>query len=354
MEPITHLMTGACLARAGFNRKAAYTTVAMVVAAELPDIDTLWAIDGPIAGFQHHRGWTHAFIGVPFQAAVVVGAIWLFHRWRTKRNPAPSSNHSAPVRWGLLYAFALIALLSHILLDWTNNYGIRPFFPFNPRWYAGSIVFIFEPVIFVVLLLALIAPALFSLINSEVGVRRKPYRGRGWAIFALATFIALWGWRAVEQQHALQLAANADLNGAQILRTTTSPHPITPYRWHVVIETPTYFQLATADTLNNTLTANPSDILYKPPTTIATLIAKQSWLGEVYLDWSPFPLVTEAPQPPAPDDPEGLTAVTFQDLRFMYDVPFMHGRQDPPLSGTVYINADHRIARMELNGHIQK
>ena len=28
MEPITHLMTGACLARAGFNRKAAYATVA--------------------------------------------------------------------------------------------------------------------------------------------------------------------------------------------------------------------------------------------------------------------------------------------------------------------------------------
>jgi len=26
-----------------------------------------------------------------------------------------------------------IAALSHLLLDWTNNYGLRPFFPFNPR-----------------------------------------------------------------------------------------------------------------------------------------------------------------------------------------------------------------------------
>jgi len=39
MEPITHLMTGAVLSRAGFNRKAAYATVAMTIAAEAPDLD---------------------------------------------------------------------------------------------------------------------------------------------------------------------------------------------------------------------------------------------------------------------------------------------------------------------------
>ena len=49
MEPITHLMTGACLARAGFNRKAAYATLAMTLAAEAPDLDVLWAADGPVA-----------------------------------------------------------------------------------------------------------------------------------------------------------------------------------------------------------------------------------------------------------------------------------------------------------------
>ena len=72
MEPITHLMTGACLARAGFNRKAAYATVTMVLAAQVPDLDTLWSIEGPIAAFQHHRGWTHTFLGLPFEAAILV------------------------------------------------------------------------------------------------------------------------------------------------------------------------------------------------------------------------------------------------------------------------------------------
>src|SRR5271155_5376729 len=202
MEPITHLMTGACLARAGFNRKAAYATVAMTLAAEAPDLDTLWSIDGPIAAFQHHRGWTHTFLGLPFEAAIIVGAIWLFHRWRTYCTN-PGKPLRAPIRWGLLYCFSLVALLSHLLLDWTNNYGVRPFFPFNPHWYAGSFIFIFEPVIFLILLIALIAPSLFGLINSEVGVRRLAFRGQYWAIAALLAIVALWTLRFTEHEKAL-------------------------------------------------------------------------------------------------------------------------------------------------------
>jgi inner membrane protein len=152
MEPITHLMTGACLARAGFNRKAAYATVAMTLAAEFPDVDSVWAAGGPIAALQHHRGWTHTFFGLPFEAAILVGAFWLFHRWRSRK--ASAKPPVAPVRWGWLYGLILIALLSHLLLDWTNNYGLRPFFPFNPRWYYGSFVLIFEPVLFLALLMA--------------------------------------------------------------------------------------------------------------------------------------------------------------------------------------------------------
>src|SRR5580693_6678174 len=90
MEPITHLMTGACLARAGFNRKAAYATAAMTLAAEAPDLDTLWSIRGPIAAFQHHRGWTHTLLGIPFEAAIITGAFWLYHRWRSNRDAARS------------------------------------------------------------------------------------------------------------------------------------------------------------------------------------------------------------------------------------------------------------------------
>ena len=59
MEPVTHFLTGACMSRAGFNRKTALATLTMVLAAEAADLDVLWAVKGPIAALQHHRGITH-------------------------------------------------------------------------------------------------------------------------------------------------------------------------------------------------------------------------------------------------------------------------------------------------------
>jgi inner membrane protein len=348
MDPITHLMTGACLARAGFNRKAAYAAAAMTLAAEAPDLDVLWSIKGPIAAFQHHRGWTHTFLGIPLEAAIVVGAIWLFHRWRTHR-PNPGKPPRAPVRWGLLYCFSLVALLSHLFLDWTNNYGLRPFFPFNPHWYAGSFVFIFEPLLLLILLVALVAPSLFGLISSEVGARRPAFRGRGWAIAGLLAMVALWTLRFVEHQKALQLAQNGDYNGASVLRVAADPYPINPFHWQTVVETPQSYQISTADTFNNAIpTMDRADIIYKPPTTLATLVAKQTWLGEIYLDWSQYAVVTDTGT-----NPDGITAVTFTDLRFLYNPPILSRDQKSPLSGAVYVNSDRRVVRMEMDGHLQ-
>lgn len=346
MEPVTHFLTGACLARTGLNRQAAYATLAMTLAAEAPDIDTLWSVGGPVVGFEHHRGITHTFLGIPFEAAILVGGVWLFHRWRSGRGKTTL----APVRWGLLYLFCLIALLSHILLDWTNNYGVRPFFPFNPKWYAGSIVFIFEPVIFAALLVALIAPAFFGLISSEVGARRQRFRGRGWAIFALVVIAGVWEWRWIERGDAINMAAVA-LPGSRIF---ASPYPLNPYLWHVIVETPDAYHLLTADTLRNEVNELPEKgILYKPPTTLATLAAKRSLLGEVYLDWSQYPIVEQRGV-----DEDGNTVVVFRDLRFMYDTFLTRGilnsRDHPPLSGTVLVNPDRRIVEMEMDGHIQK
>src|ERR1035441_10447494 len=85
MEPITHFLTGACIGRAGLNRKTAYATLAAVLAAEAADIDILWSFAGPVEELKHHRGITHTFIAVPVVAAAAVGVVWLFDRWRQRR-----------------------------------------------------------------------------------------------------------------------------------------------------------------------------------------------------------------------------------------------------------------------------
>src|SRR3569623_1233164 len=65
MEPISHFLTGACIGRAGLNRKTAYATLAAVLAAEAADLDVVWGFAGPVEGLKHHRGITHTFIAAP-------------------------------------------------------------------------------------------------------------------------------------------------------------------------------------------------------------------------------------------------------------------------------------------------
>jgi len=80
MEPVTHFLTGACIGRAGLNRKTAYATLAAVLAAEAADIDVFWGLAGPVEELKHHRGITHTFIAVPVVAAAAVGLVWAIDR----------------------------------------------------------------------------------------------------------------------------------------------------------------------------------------------------------------------------------------------------------------------------------
>ena len=107
------------------------------------------------------------------------------------------------MRWGYLYFCAVLAALSHLLLDYTTAYGIRLFEPFNYRWYSWDIVYIIDPVIWIVLIAGLAVPALFSLINQEVGARSKGPRGRGGAIAALVCLVLIWGYRDYQHRRAV-------------------------------------------------------------------------------------------------------------------------------------------------------
>jgi inner membrane protein len=356
MEPVTHFLTGACLGRSGFNRKTAYATLAMTLAAEAPDIDVLWGFRGPVAGFEHHRGITHTFLGAPFMALAVTGIVWLIHRWR-KKPPAIQP------RWALLWLFALIADLSHLLLDFTNNYGLRPFFPFNPHWYAWSIVFIFDPLIFLALLSSFVMPWLFGLADREIGVRRTPFRGRAWSIAALVFIVLWWSLRNAEHAHAMALVRSTDVVQQPILKIDAEPAIVDPFTWHVIAETKDYYQTVEVHTLHDQVedrSPDASDIIYKPEVTPAVMAAKQSWLGRAYLDWARFPVTTDAGNDPVPYDTaptpqSGWHTVEFQDLRFANSALGLSGpRSSTPLSAYVYIGRGNEVEGMFMSGKEQR
>lgn len=354
MEPVTHFLTGACLGRSGFNRKTAYATLAMTLAAEAPDLDIVWGFRGPVAGLQHHRGITHTLIAAPVMALVMTGFCWLVHRLRRKEPVI------AP-RWFLIWLYALLADLSHLLLDFTNSYGLRPFFPFNGHWYAWSIEFIFDPVMFCLLVGALVVPWILGLADSEIGAKKKPFRGRGWAIAALSLIVVWWGVRNAEHAHALELLQGGSLTREPLLRVAAEPNMIDPFRWHGLMETQDSYQTAEVRTVGDQVTTDDStDVIYKPPVTAAVAAAKQSYLGRVYLDWSTWPVATDlgvmrAPGADFAPKPEWHT-VEFEDLRFGHGAITLRRAQDdrnPTLSGWVYVGPANEIEGMFMSGNEQ-
>ena len=350
MEPVTHFLTGACLGRAGFNRRTAYATLAMTLAAETPDLDIVWGLRGPVAGFQHHRGITHTFVAAPVIALVVTLFCWGFHRLR-RRPP-----RTAP-RWFRLWIYALLGALSHLLLDFTNNYGLRPFAPFHPRWYSWDIVFIFEPVMFLLLLGGLLVPAVLGLVDREMTRRRPAFRGRGWAVAALLGVAALYALRGTEHARAMHLLAQTSFD-RPVQRLAAEPYPINPFHWQGIVETDNAYRLADISTRADSVDADEqSGVLYKPPVTAAVAAAKRSWLGRVYLDWSQFPLVedTGAASPPdMPDDAnQRLEQVDFHDIRFGYSDWFGRNRSRKPLSASVFIAPNGQIEATYMDGRPQ-
>ena len=376
MEPVTHFLTGACIGRAGLNRTTAYCTLATVLAAEAPDIDILWSLDGPIESFKHHRGITHTLVGAPFMAAAVVGLVALVYLYAERRRkralarlalppgaPIPARLQPKQIHWGWLYFSALIASLSHILLDWTNNYGVRPFFPFNPRWYAGSFVFIADPILWALLLAAVLFPWILGLADNEIGARRVPFRGRSWAIFALCGMVLVWAFRLSQQFQARALLENVQITAQPATRIALEPYPFSPFRWHAILETPNTYQTAEIDTRTGQISSDPStDAFFKPPVTAAVEAAKKTELGKAYLDWSMWPVVRDlGPQPiPYLDSPQlppghAWTTVEFSDLRFAYTfLPNSSAVPRNPLGADVYIVDGREEAGSSINGRPER
>jgi inner membrane protein len=263
----------------------------------------------------------------------------------------------------------LLALLSHLFLDWTNNYGIRPLFPFDRHWFAGSFVFIFDPYIFVVLLAAALAPWLFRLVSAEVGAKREVFVSRGWSWVALVLVAAMWGTRAVAHHRAVEMAMTQSYEQQQSAppvgdaapvslppvvlparKVLVSPDPLSFWRWYSVTDYGPVYQLATLDLFTGLSEPSQFSVPKMQPTS-EWLAAERSRVGQVYLDWSSMPLVrVDRDQA----DPSGERVVTFQDGRFMGDSLLLSLAGRSPLTATVTLDRENRVVEQTMDGKIQK
>ena len=146
MDPLTHTLAGASLARTSLGRSTRLAGAALIVGANLPDLDVLSYLAGADVALGFRRGWTHGPVGLLFLPAVwtacLVGLDALLRR-RGRERP--------PVNAARLLALSYLACLTHPMLDWLNTYGVRLLMPFDGRWFYGDAVFIIDPWLWLIL-----------------------------------------------------------------------------------------------------------------------------------------------------------------------------------------------------------
>jgi len=123
-------------------RTAAYVTSAL--ANNLPDFDFLYTgITGGSLGYLlHHRGHSHTVLVACALGLLTIGTLAAVAR-RRKRAWSTSD-----LRW--LFGLSMAGPLVHIAMDFTNNYGVHPFWPLYDGWMYGDAIFIVEPLFWAV------------------------------------------------------------------------------------------------------------------------------------------------------------------------------------------------------------
>jgi inner membrane protein len=242
--------------------------------------------------------------------------------------------------WKMLYGYALLGALLHLFQDFTNNYGVRPFAPFNEKWYSWDIVFIVDPIMLLAMFLALVLPALMALVTEEIGSQKPQFRGRGAAIFALICLVAVIFVRDFEHRRAVNALNARTYRGEDPLRASAFPKPINPFSWNGVVETQDFFEMAPVDSGSGEIDPqNLAVVRYKPEETPISLAAKKSRLGRVYLDWAQYPLVTVEKLE------GGRFQAQFEDLRFESAEAVAQHRR-PTLAGYVVLDQQLRVEKM--------
>jgi len=143
------------------------------LASNFPDLDLIATklLEPPLGYLLLHRGHTHTLVGALAELIALLAGIWLL--WPGARALLRTSARARAAALGT----ACVGLLLHIGMDGMNVYGVHPFWPFDPSWYYGDLIFIVEPVFWIGFGVPLAAM-----------VRR---RGVRWLLFALMALVPI-------------------------------------------------------------------------------------------------------------------------------------------------------------------
>jgi inner membrane protein len=265
VDNLTHSLVGATFAElalpdgASREQRGAFF-ITGILAANLPDADLFYTriTPAPLGSLLHHRGHTHTLGGL-VALALLFGVVSLVPVVRRTIGPVRG-------RWWALVAAGLV---SHLVLDSWNSYGVHPFWPLGTRWIYGDAIFIADPWLWLLLGAAAalntmnrrggaVLGAMLVLIVAGAGWRgvvpsvsvlalgvgvivlvpvlwRLPARRRAATAVVLTTLYvsAMFGVRQDARSRAVA-AHGASAPGSRIVDVVLSPEPANPLCWSVL------------------------------------------------------------------------------------------------------------------------
>ena len=288
MDNVCHTLVGAAFGRAGLARRSRLGSATLMIAANLPDLDVLvFATSMPAVAFR--RGWTHGVLAQALLPVALAGVMLLVGRLRQRDDGGP------PVSLGWLIVLSYVGVISHVLLDLLNTYGIRLLTPLDWRWFYGDAVFIIDP-------------WLWMTLGLGIALARR-YRRTLPAVVALglaALYIAaMVGGARVARGHVIDAWRAGQ--GSDPVALMVGPEPVTPFQRDVIVDAGDRYEMGTFRwfpprvTFDETIPKNDGD-----PRVVRARGAPNI---QAFLAWSRFPFWTFEPVP-------GGTRVSVSDMRF--------------------------------------
>ncbi len=288
------------MSRAGLNRLTPRATAILLVSANLPDIDIVTLAGGRANYLHWHRYWTHALVVSPLVALASVALVRVFGR--------------KPVPWVPATFVGLLGVLSHLFLDWINQYGIRFLLPFSPRWYQLDNASLFDPWIYTAFAVCLFAPFLGRLVGGEIGARPSGSAGRGWAIVALLFLGIYFAGRGTIHGRMLEILDSRTYDDANPLRVAAFPQASSPFQWTGVVESASAWHVYSMNALIGTFDPSQGRTIFKPEKTPAMSAAEKTPAFQIFEEFAQYPVWQAVPSA----EIESGTDVSLIDLRFPF------------------------------------
>jgi len=217
VDNLTHALAGALLGAAlppehaaadGRDMPYRARAVYCAIVTNLPDLDYLTLVGAaPFEALNLHRGVTHSFLLAPLWGAAIGGLAWWLLRKRFRALE--------------LMVLAVAGLLLHGVLDLLTSYGTQIFAPLTSRPFALPLLFIVDPLVWLLLGTGVV----LAWRRSSVAVARG-------GLLALAGYVALCG---AFMLRAEQVATAVAEQRGWTRDVVVFPQPLSPLHWKLVV-----------------------------------------------------------------------------------------------------------------------